>query len=76
MNFRRQSQAVLAGWQARGNFGHSDEGCGRWGNGPRGMSFKSPLALTPHECPARVGGMAGEDENKNRVCIRSRLNFR
>ncbi len=31
--------------------------------------------LTPHECPARVSGMAGEDENPNRVRIKTRLNF-
>ena len=59
MNFRRQMQAWLAGWQALRVFG---------------MSFETPPHLTPYECPSLVGGMAGVGES-NRVLVNPRLTF-
>jgi len=74
MNFRRQMQAWLAGWQARRVFNQPFWGFGRLARLLCGMSFETPLPLTPHECPALVGGMAGIGE-KNRVLIKTRLTF-
>lgn len=65
MNFRRQRQARLAGWQARRGLSARS----------RGMSQTMSPPLTPHECPARVGGMAGAGEERNRVSIKTRLNL-
>jgi len=74
MNFRRQMQAWLAGWQARRVLNQPFCGFGRLVKHMRGMSFESPLLLTPYECPALVGGMAGDGEI-NRVLVKPRLNF-
>jgi hypothetical protein len=75
MNFRRQRQAALARWQARRILHQLVDGFGPLENLLRGMSCQPPLPLTPYECPARVGGMAGAGGNQNRVCIKTRLNL-
>lgn len=41
----------------------------------REMSLEMLMPLAPHGRPSLVGGMAGIGENKNRVCINTRLFF-
>jgi hypothetical protein len=57
MNFRRQMQARLAGWQAQKVILQLYRGFGLLGKILRGMSFNAPLHLTPYECPAPAGGV-------------------
>ena len=74
MDFRRQMQAWLAGWQALSVLNQPIRGFDPLEKLLCGMSFETPLPLTPYECPALVGGMAGVGE-KNRVFIKTRLTF-
>jgi hypothetical protein len=76
MNFWRQMQMWLTGSRARRMFPPLPlDGDDRRQWNARGVVRDLGPHLTPHECPSRVGGMAGAGEIKYRVFIKTRLNF-
>ena len=70
MNLWRQRQSEFNGWQARLGLQEtpSDQHDDRLKLALSETYPEKPLPLTPHECPARVGGMAGDDERK-KPCV-------